>query len=94
MSEKKQKKPKKEKTVYIDDGRTIADMSPVVEARKRGSMGERDRAPKREAPRRPRATFREQLDTFFAAQRMMFGPMLVAIVIISLAFLILWLLAR
>ena len=89
----KKPKKKKEKTVYIDDGRTIADMSPVVESRKRGSMGERERAPKREAPR-PRATFREQLDTFFAAQRMMFGPMLVAIVIISLAFLILWLLAR
>ena len=92
MSEKKQKKQKKEKIVYIDDGRTIADMSPVVESRKRGGTGER--APKRETPRRPRATFREQLSTFFAAQRMMFGPMIVTIGIISLAFLLLWLWAR
>ena len=92
MSEKKPKK-KKEKIVYIDDGRTIADMSPVVESRKRGSTGERKNAPKREAPR-PRATFREQLNTFFAAQKMMLGPMLVAIGIISLTFLLFWLWAR
>ena len=91
MSEKKPKKPKKEKIVYVDDGRTIADMSPLDEARKRGGTGRN--APKREAPR-PRATFREQLDTYFAAVKMMLGPMFVTMGIISLAFLLLWLWAR
>ena len=87
----KKPKKKKEKIVYIDDGRTIADMSPVENSRRRDGGSERNQ---RREPPRPRASFREQLSTFFAAQRMMLGPMLVAIGIISLAFLILWLWAR
>ena len=90
MSEK-QKKGKKEKIVYVDDGRSLADMSVLDTARKRD--GGNPRAPKREAPR-PRASFREQLDTYFAAVRMMLGPMFVTMGIISVAFLLLWLLAR
>ena len=90
MSEKP-KKGKKEKTVYIDDGRSLADMSVLDTARKRD--GGNPRAPRRDAPR-PRASFREQWNTYFAAVKMMLGPMFITMGIISVAFLLLWLLAR
>ena len=81
-------KKKKEKPIYIDDGSTIADMSGVGKRGKREAKG----APTREPQLlRPRATFKEQRDTYFSAVRMMFLPMLVTIGIISIAFLILWL---
>ena len=59
-------KKKKEKITYIDDGRTIADMSNVtggMDWTRRGTTS----APK------------DILKTYFAAVRMMFKPMLVVI---------------
>ena len=89
---KKDKKKKKEKIVYIDDGSTISDMSGVGRGGLRKDAQER---PTRAGcdPRllRPRATLREQTATYFAAVKMMLLPMLVTIGIISIAFLILYL---
>ncbi|MBR2343737.1 MAG: hypothetical protein IKA64_05730 [Clostridia bacterium] len=73
----KDKKQKKPKTVYIDDGRTIADMSALggkPKAQSRGSFSKKS----------PWTTYKE-------AVRMMFIPMLVTIGIICLAFLIMYL---
>ena len=82
------KKKKKEKIIYIDDGSTISDMSGVG----RGKGSERPtRAGRDPNLLRPRATFKEQRDTYFAAVKMMILPMLVTIGIISIAFLILYL---
>jgi hypothetical protein len=82
------KKKKKEKIIYIDDGSTISDMSGIG----RGKGSERPtRAGRDPGLLRPRASFKEQRDTYFAAVKMMILPMLVTIGIISIAFLILWL---
>ena len=77
MSEKKRKK---EKITYIDDGRTIADMSNVT-----GGM--RLQMPDR-LKYRPSPRVRDVLRTYFGAVRMMFLPMLVVIGFISAVFLI------
>ena len=60
MSEKK-KKEKKEKVIYIDDGRTIADMSNVGFGYSRGGGA-------------PRSTTREKMRTFWEAFKMMLIP--------------------
>ena len=78
MSKKGKNKKKKAKVVYIDDGRTIADMSGVGGMRYGGS--------------KPRASLREQKNTFFAAQRRMFLPMLAVIGLLTAIFLIAYLL--
>lgn len=80
--EKKDKKETKEKVVYIDDGSTVADMTPGDENGKRREKRERSYA--------PHAPLRDQLRTFTDAQRMMLLPMLVMLGIIALAFLILY----
>lgn len=76
MSKDKNKKSKqkktKEKVKYVDDGRTIANMSAIY-----GRRG---------APLGRRSTMREQASTFFGAMRMMFVPMLVVIAILCAAF--------
>ena len=59
-------KKKKEKITYIDDGRTIADMSGVTGNRKFSSTGTTS-SPK------------EIWATYWAAVKMMFKPMLVVI---------------
>ena len=76
----KDKKKKKQKTIYIDDGRSLADMSGV-----RGGF-------RRSGRSLGNGTFKDQAKTYFAACRMMFIPMLVVIAIISLAFAIVYLL--
>ena len=86
-SEKKTKKTKKEKkeketVVYIDDGSTVADMTPRDENGKKRQTRERSYA--------PHAPLRDQLRTFTDAQRMMLLPMCVVLGIIALAFLILY----
>lgn len=78
MSKKGKNKKKKEKVRYIDDGRTIADMSGV------GGM--------RYGEQKSRATLKEQKNTFFAAQRRMFVPMLAVIGLLTAVFLIAYLL--
>ena len=69
---------KKEKITYIDDGRTIADMSNV-----RGGYLSRSDG-------RPRASLREQWGTFWSAMKMMFLPMLVVVGGLILAYILLW----
>lgn len=89
MNKKEKKlKKKKEKITYVDDGRTVADMSGV-------GGGRQQRDEKKDAPRllpSKHSSLKAQAETYFAAVRMMLLPMLVVIGIISLAFLIVWLL--
>ena len=94
----KKEKKKREKVVWIDDGRTIADMSnlptrgigrSLSDARPKKEMSETEKQFYRSQPK-----WREYLATYFAAVRMMFLPMLATIGIISLAFLILYVLSR
>ena len=90
------KKPKKEKIVYVDDGSTVVDMSGVGR-QKRMQAGEegadhRSASPKKNGGKRVRATWREQFQTYVAAVKMMFFPMLVVLAILAVTFLILYLL--
>ena len=71
------KKQKKEKVRYIDDGRTIADMSALSGVDKRYTG--------------PKGTFKDQMRTYWNTVKLMFVPMMVTIGIITLAFLIMWL---
>ena len=73
----KDKKDKKPKIRYIDDGRTIADMSALSGVDKRYTG--------------PKGGFKAQLNTYWNAVKLMFVPMMVTIGIICLAFLIMWL---
>ena len=75
------KKEKKEKVRYYDDGRTIADMSGVKDRRLPGGD-----------PLRPRASAKEQWNTYWNAVKMMFGPMLVVLVGLCILYMILYLL--
>lgn len=70
---------KKEKVKYIDDGRTIADMS-----------GLRTGPRLKSNPYRPPLKFKDVLKTYFAAVKMMFMPMLVVIVGICVIYMILY----
>ena len=74
-------KKKKEKIVYIDDGRSLADLSGV-----QGGF-----TPKTRPLGRPRASIKEQLGTFFCAMRMTFLPMLAVVGGLILLYLLLWL---
>ena len=78
MSEKKEKK-KKEKVTYIDDGRSLADMS---------SLGPRRVSSGKD---RPRSTFKEKWQTYWMAVRMMILPTLVVLGILGLTYLIMYL---
>lgn len=97
MAKNKEKK-KREKTVWIDDGRTIADMSNLPSRGFGKSLS--DAAPKREMSEterqfnRSRPVWKDHLATYFAAVRMMFLPMLAVIGILCIAFLILYLMAN
>ena len=77
-TEPSSKRKKKPKVVYIDDGRTIADMSNV-------GYG----TPK--APRATGSTARDKWRTYWEAVRMMLVPMLVTLGIITVAYLLLFL---
>jgi hypothetical protein len=74
MAGKKEKKPK---VRYVDDGRTLADMSALRGVDKRYTG--------------PKGGFRAQARTYWNAVKLMFVPMMVTIGIISLAFLVMWL---
>ena len=69
---------KKEKITYIDDGRSLADMSGV-----QGSMF-------RFSKRSTVSSYRAQWQTYWSAVKMMFLPMLVVMGFICVLFLILW----
>ena len=93
----KKEKKKREKVIYIDDGRTIADMSnlptrgfgrSLSDARPKKEMSETEKQFYRSNPK-----WRDCVAIYFAAVRMMFLPMLAVIGIIGIAFLILYLLS-
>ena len=73
----KEKKNKKKKTEYYDDGRTLADMSSIS-----GSVG---------SGGRPRSSFKEQMNTYFTTVKQMFLPMLAFMGGITVVFLIIYL---
>ncbi len=76
MSEKK-KREKKEKVTYIDDGRTIADMSALgYKPRDNSQIG--------------KSTFKDKWKTYWSAVKMMLLPTLVAVGIITAAYLIMY----
>jgi hypothetical protein len=71
-------KNNKKKTVYVDDGRTIADMSSLGGPRL-SSTGKK-------------GTLKDQFNTYKNAVKMMFVPMLVTLGIITVAYLIMYIL--
>lgn len=75
----KSKKKKKEKVIYVDDGRTIADMSNVP-----GTRLSRDAW-------RSNSTGKEKWETYWGAVKKMFVPMLVVIVAICVIYMLIWL---
>lgn len=79
---KKDKKQKKEKIRYVDDGSTVVDMQPLEDANRRPGQKPRDPGAK--------GTLREQVRTYFAAVKLMFVPMLITLGIIFVSFLIMW----
>ncbi len=85
--EPKQKKQKKEKITYIDDGSTVADMS--------GTRGKPllPRQPLAGKPGKPAPTTRsgQIWQTYKDAVRAMIGPMLVFIGGMAVAFFLVWL---
>lgn len=75
-------KDKKKKVKYIDDGRTVADMSGVGKRR-----------PERlERLDRPDSSFKAQWNTYWRTVKAMFLPMLVVLGIICIAFGIMYIL--
>ena len=87
MSDKKKKK--KQKVTYIDDGRTIADMSGT--SKPNPILGNR---PQSSSKGRRRATAREQWHTYTSAVKQMFVPMLVVMGIITAAFMVMYLILK
>ena len=73
------KKKKKDKVIYVDDGRTIADMSNVP-----GTRLGRDAW-------RSHSTAKEKWETYWNAVKRMFVPMLIVIVAICVIYMIIWL---
>ena len=88
MKEKK----KKEKIVYIDDGRTIADMSGVSRSLKGPKKDKKKKEPYTPRNLTGRGTLRDQWETYKNAVKMMFIPMLVVLAAIFLIFLVMGLL--
>ena len=72
-------KKKKEKIVYVDDGRTVADMSGVSSGFRLGNRN----------PYRPRPKAKEVWNTYWGAVKMMFTPMLVVVCAILIIYMIL-----
>lgn len=70
---------KKEKIKYIDDGRTIADMSNLRSGPRLGAN-----------PYRPPLKIKDVLKTYFSAVKLMFVPMLVVVVGICVIYMILY----
>ncbi len=70
---------KKEKIRYVDDGRTIADMSAVSGGR---------------LPKRPRgipgSSWKEKWQTYIAAVKMLLLPMIVVITALGVVYMVLW----
>ena len=71
-------KKKKEKVTYVDDGRTIANMSGIDAPRLSRSAFS------------PGSTAKEKWDTYWNAVKMMFGPMMITITALGVIYLIMW----
>ena len=71
---------KKEKVVYVDDGRSLADMSGVTSPGLSGN------------PARYRASFKEQWQTYIGAVKMVIKPMLLVIAALCVAYGVMYLL--
>ena len=84
-------KEKKKKVKYIDDGRTIADMSHLYGNRKPNSENQ-SQAPKGALGFRPGHTPKDWAKTYWEAVKLNLMPMFVTIGIICVAFGILYLL--
>lgn len=69
---------KKEKITYVDDGRTIADMSHL---RSGSRLGDRN-------PYRPAPKFKDVWHTYWNAVKMMIKPMLVVIAALGIVYLL------
>lgn len=81
----KDNKKKKEKIRYVDDGRTIADMS-ALNGKKPGS-GRKNAV---NSSSSHRSSFRDQWETYFGAVKLMFLPMLATLGILAVAFIVLY----
>lgn len=69
---------KKKKVVYVDDGRTVADMSAID-------------APRLRRPKNaPRSSGKDKWNTYWGAVRMMLGPTLVAITALGVLYLVMY----
>lgn len=77
MSKKKQKK---EKVTYIDDGRTIADMSAFSNKRKMDTG--------KDNFLRPQSTFGDRWKTYWSAVKSMLVPMFITLGVLTVLFLI------
>ena len=73
-------KKKKEKIYYVDDGRTIADMSGI-------SSGPRLSG----NPYRPAPRFKDVWNTYWNAVKMMIPPMLTVIVVLGVIYMVMYL---
>ena len=85
MSKKSEKRQRKEKIIYVDDGSTIADMS---------ALGNSNKEPENSVYssfKKPKARWREILDTYFESVKMMLLPMLIVMGLITVVFGGLWL---
>ena len=75
----KNKKEKKEKIRYVDDGSSVADMSGVSGTR----LSKRN-------PSHPGVNFKDAWHTYWDAVKMMFGPMLMVVVGLIVAYMIIY----
>ncbi len=82
----KENKKKKEKIIYIDDGRTISDMS--------GTSGGFIPSPKKKKQKTVSPLGQTPWQTYKEAVKMMFKPMLVVLVLIGFVFLLMYLSMR
>ena len=73
-------KKKKEKIKYIDDGRSIADMSNVRSGPRLGRKNSYHPSPK----------FKDAWKTYWSTVKMMFMPMLVVIVALGIIYMVLY----
>ena len=73
-------KKKREKITYIDDGRTIADMSGISSGPRLGGRH----------PASPRPKAKDVWNTYWNAVKMMFGPMMVVVCGLVIIYIILF----
>ncbi len=78
------KKKDKEKVIYYDDGSTISDMSGVQGAKKKDKYYRTNY----------QSTWKDKAKTFFNAMKMMIIPCVIALLVLSILFMVFSLLAK